>query len=276
MSKSLRAQVSLVFTDEDIFDNLIVPLRENKELSSTIIKLLSVYYTNEEIRDKVEGISMSDIEGSEQVCDSAEAFNQMRQTLAMQGFMFEQVKQSLSEGVSDMETLMKANEMAEESGVVKTESTDNGETVVKLIKEKVTTESAKEDVAETKEKTALEGRVTKIEQSLGKLESMIEKLLEGGISTATPTSNVTNDSQEVPETESSFSESQVLSTSNNVDTNSDSENIKDNTDVADNTASSAEPVMTSQEVSTSEVAEPVVEDNDASSMLDDVLKDLLG
>ena len=105
---------------------------------------------------------------------------------------------------------------------------------------------------------------------------MIEKLLEGGISTVTPTSNVTNDSQEVPETESSFSESQVLSTLNNVDTNSDSENIKDNTDVADNTASSAESVMTSQEVSTSEVAEPVTEDNDASSMLDDVLKDLLG
>ena len=89
-----------------------------------IVKLLYVYYNNEDVRNMIEGISFDDLEGSEQVLNSTEAINKMRQTLAMQDYLFEQAKQTLDDGASEMDALMKVNDIAKQSGVVKTESTD--------------------------------------------------------------------------------------------------------------------------------------------------------
>lgn len=60
MYKILRTQVNLRFTNEDVFNNLVEPLKASRELSGLIVKLLTLYYSNKETRILVRGISLLD------------------------------------------------------------------------------------------------------------------------------------------------------------------------------------------------------------------------
>lgn len=60
MYKTLRTQVNLRFTNEDVFNNLVEPLKASRELSGLIVKLLTLYYSNKETRSLVRGISLLD------------------------------------------------------------------------------------------------------------------------------------------------------------------------------------------------------------------------
>lgn len=243
MSKSLRAQVSLIFSDEDLFDNFVTPLKENKELSGMIVKLLYVYYNNEDVRNMIEGISFDDLEGSEQVLDSTEAINKMRQTLAMQDYLFEQAKQTLDDGASEMDALMKVNDIAKQSGVVKTESTDVGEALVQISLDKPISGVQSEQENKTSNNNELEGRVNKIEEMLGSIMSMLQSGQFNQSSTSTSTEPIIKETEDVKETPILNEDSQVLTPQE---------------DLSENLASE----------------EPVEED--ASSELGDVLQDLLG
>lgn len=61
MYKILRTQVNLRFTNEDIFNNLVEPLKASRELSGLIVKLLTLYYSNKETRNLVRGMLLDDI-----------------------------------------------------------------------------------------------------------------------------------------------------------------------------------------------------------------------
>ena len=60
MYKTLRTQVNLRFTNEDVFNNLVEPLKASRELSGLIVKLLTLYYSNKETRSLVRRISLLD------------------------------------------------------------------------------------------------------------------------------------------------------------------------------------------------------------------------
>ena len=264
MSRSLRAQVSLIFSDEDIFDNFVTPLKENKELSGMIVKLLTAYYNSEDVRNLVEGVSFEDLEGADQVIDSTEAINQMRQTLAMQDFLFEQAKQTLEDGASEMDALRRVNDIAKQSGVVKTEHTESGEALVQLSLENSTLRSEEKQEPKTFDSSNLESRVGKIEEALTNIMNM----LQNGVSNQTTTP---------------IKEEPVV------------EKVEDEPKT---TILNEEPQVPTSEVQEEEVSEPIIEEpvptipepeniiedgsnletseEDASSELGDVLKDLLG
>ena len=182
MSRLLRSQVSLIFENEDLFDNFITPLKKNKELSGTIIRLLQAYYESEEVRALIDGVSFEDvIEDGDKVIDSTEAIdkiNQMRQTLAMQDFLFTQTEQVLEDGVCEMETLMRTNDIARRKGFMKTESTDVGEALVHLSLEDLTLESKNGEEDKPYEDSGLEGRVNKIEKTLTDMASIMKSIQE--------------------------------------------------------------------------------------------------
>lgn len=182
MSRLLRSQVSLIFENEDLFDNFITPLKKNKELSGTIIRLLQAYYESEEVRALIDGVSFEDvIEDGDKVIDSTEAIdkiNQMRQTLAMQDFLFTQTEQVLEEGVCEMETLMRTNDIARRKGFMKTESTDVGEALVHLSLEDLTLESKNGEEDKPYDDSGLEGRVNKIEKTLTDMASIMKSIQE--------------------------------------------------------------------------------------------------
>ena len=265
MSKSLRAQVSLIFTDEDLFDNFVTPLKENKELSGTITKLLSAYYNSTEVQELVEGVSLRGALENEEQSDSTEMFSKMRQTLAMQDYLFEQVKQTLDDGTSDMDVLMKANDLAKQSGVVKTESTDVGEVVTQFKLEDSTLKQKSEQVTEPENSSNLEGRVEKIESTLNELLSLMKA--GQGITPNTAMQDTTSNvnTEDVPKTESLSSVTQVPVV----------EETKESfiSEVqSSSTPTTPEKVEIVEDVINQEV---VKEEEDASDVLKDALADLL-
>ena len=214
MSRLLRSQVSLIFENEDLFDNFITPLKRNKELSGTIIRLLRAYYESEEVRALVDGVSFEDvIEDGDKVIDSTEAIdkiNQMRQTLAMQDFLFTQTEQVLEDGVCEMETLMRTNDIARRKGFMKTESTDVGEALVHLSLEDLTLESKNREDGKPSDNISLEGRVDKIEKTLTDMASIMKSIQEVLSSESISKPATSSADQEDSKTSSLVSEEQVI------------------------------------------------------------------
>ena len=283
MSRSLRAQVSLIFSDEDIFDNFIIPLKENKELSGMIIKLLTAYYNNEDVRNLVEGFSPDEIEFNDQIKDN---ISQLRQTLAMQDFLFVQAKQVLDDGTSDMEALMRVNDITKQSGVVKTEQTDSGEALVQLSLENIISNGATEQEKEVVNNNDLESRVIKIEESLANIMMLLQNSAYNN--TSSVIQNTSTDDK-VPDEENSpslITDSQVSSFTDDikeeipVDTSEDLDLFDDTDATIDDSDFVAPPSIESTQSAGIEVTSQsntgVSSNEDASSELNDVLKDLLG
>ena len=81
---SLRVQLSLIFEDETLYDELITPSKDDKTLCPLIIKLLSAYYYKPDFRALVDEASEKDVEEeSENNTDMQEQFNNARNTIAM-------------------------------------------------------------------------------------------------------------------------------------------------------------------------------------------------
>ena len=264
MSRSLRAQVSLIFSDEDIFDNFVTPLKENKELSGMIVKLLTAYYNSEDVRNLVEGVSFEDLEGADQVIDSTEAINQMRQTLAMQDFLFEQAKQTLEDGASEMDALRRVNDIAKQSGVVKTEHTESGEALVQLSLENSTLRSEEKQEPKTFDSSNLESRVGKIEEALTNIMNMLQNGVSNQTITPIKEEPVVEKVEDEPKTP-------ILNEEPQVPTSEVQEEEVSEPIVEEPVPTIPEPENIIEDGSNLETSE-----EDASSELGDVLKDLLG
>lgn len=129
---SMRAQLSLVFDDENLFDNFIKPYKEGKLLNNLIIKCLSAYYYDEDIRNGVEGQS-KDLSGVDEVTSTQSLVDGIRASLIMQDFLASELQDTIDAGTPDVSQILnKTNEAAEKSGVAKTTKTEYGASVLKL------------------------------------------------------------------------------------------------------------------------------------------------
>ena len=129
---SMRAQLSLLFDDENLFDNFIKPYKEEKLLNNLIIKCLSAYYYDEDIRNGVEGQS-KDLSGVDEVTSTQSLVDGIRASLIMQDFLASELQDTIDAGTPDVSQILnKTNEAAEKSGVAKTTKTEYGASVLKL------------------------------------------------------------------------------------------------------------------------------------------------
>ena len=128
---SQRAQVSLIFYDQELFEELVLPLKEQKMLNSVIIKCLSAYYYNTEVRNLIENIDETAQEDSSSDMDNI--IMNMRNTLAMQSFLADDVKQSVESGMEDIDNILNSvNEKAESTGVVKSTQSEYGNGILMI------------------------------------------------------------------------------------------------------------------------------------------------
>ena len=128
---SQRAQVSLIFYDQELFEELVLPLKEQKMLNSVIIKCLSAYYYNTEVRNLIENIDETAQEDSSSDMDNI--IMNMRNTLAMQSFLADDVKQSVESGMEDIDNILNSvNEKAESTGVVKPTQSEYGNGILMI------------------------------------------------------------------------------------------------------------------------------------------------
>lgn len=129
---SMRVQLSLLFDDENLFDNFIKPYQDEKLLNNLIIKCLSAYYYNESIRNEFES-QTEDLSGVDEVTDTQSLVDGIRASLTMQDFLADELQKTIDAGTEDLpQILNKTNEAAEKSGVVKTTKTEYGSAVLKI------------------------------------------------------------------------------------------------------------------------------------------------
>lgn len=98
---SMRAQLSLLFDDENLFDNFIKPYKEEKLLNNLIIKCLSAYYYDEDIRNGVEGQS-KDLSGVDEVTSTQSLVDGIRASLIMQDFLASELQDTIDAGTPDV------------------------------------------------------------------------------------------------------------------------------------------------------------------------------
>lgn len=129
---SMRAQLNLLFDDENLFDNFIKPYKDEKLLNNLIIKCLSAYYYDENIRKGIEG-QTEDFSGVEEVTSTQSLVDGIRKSLIMQDFLASELQKTIDAGNPDVsEILNRTNEAAEKSGVAKTTQTEYGASVLKI------------------------------------------------------------------------------------------------------------------------------------------------
>ena len=129
---SMRAQLNLLFDDENLFDNFIKPYKEEKLLNNLIIKCLSAYYYDEDIRKGIEG-QTEDLSGVDKVTDTQSLVDGIRASLIMQDFLASELQNTIDAGTEDLpQILNKTNEAAERSEVAKTTQTEYGASVLKI------------------------------------------------------------------------------------------------------------------------------------------------
>lgn len=111
-----RVQLSLLFSDTDVYEGLIVPWKANRELNHLIIKLLSAYYYSDEIRGLVDTFGEEEI-----ICEDTTNFSQVienaKSTLAYMSMLTEGARTVLADGIDDINNIASATggEPAKES-----------------------------------------------------------------------------------------------------------------------------------------------------------------
>lgn len=130
---SMRAQLSLLFDDENLFDNFVIPYKNEKLLNSIIIKCLSAYYYNEEVRNLIEGTNLDEVSDSEEVTSTQSLVDGIRASLIMQDFLASELQNTIDAGTEDVSNILnRTNDVAEQTGVAKTTTTEYGASVLKI------------------------------------------------------------------------------------------------------------------------------------------------
>lgn len=147
---SMRAQLSLMFDDENLFDNFVKPYKDEKLLNNLIIKCLSAYYYNEEVRNLIEGTSLDDVADSEEVTSTQSLVDGIRASLIMQDFLASELQNTIEAGTEDVSSILnRTNEAAEKSGVAKTTQTEYGASVLKIEQHNLNIGGTQESQAQT-------------------------------------------------------------------------------------------------------------------------------
>lgn len=129
----MRAQVSLMFDDADLFENFITPCKEERRLNGIIVKCLKAYYLDERVRSMIEGGVDSEEVNSEEVKTTQSICDSIRAGLIMQNYLAEELKQTVEDGVEDIEGILsQTNKRAEDHGFGTAYQTKSGSTILQL------------------------------------------------------------------------------------------------------------------------------------------------
>lgn len=144
----MRAQISLQFADADLFENFVTPYKENRLLNSLIIKCLSAYYYNEDVRNLIEGTSMSDATNGEEVQSTQSIVDNIRASLVMQDYLATELQSTIDNGTEDIDNILnKTNEVARQTGVAKPSKTESGSNVLQIETKNLNNEGSDESSA---------------------------------------------------------------------------------------------------------------------------------
>lgn len=109
----MRIQLSLNVNDETLIKEFIEPYKKGRALDSLIIKCLSVYFYNEDIRNLIEGTSIEDTSEEKKAQEHQKLCDDIQASLLIQNYVSSNLQNIIALGTEDNK-----NEVSE-SGVEK-------------------------------------------------------------------------------------------------------------------------------------------------------------
>lgn len=189
----MRAQVSLMFSDPDLYQNFIEPIRNNKELSRLIVRCLTAYYYDEGVRALVEGTVPEVAQATVTMEDSMSVIADIRNALTAQAFLCDEAENILQGGVADMgDMLGSVNSFAEGSGVMKTEKNPYGGSVYRLTAKNQDNKPLPQDSEKTSESSGSSDQLAWLCETVTKMMKALENY--GIMSSTQPTNKLTEES----------------------------------------------------------------------------------
>lgn len=122
-----RVSVSLVIDDDKLYNSFILPNKHQRTLNNIIIKCLTAYFYDEDIRKAILGSMANVVKIKEDNKDLQSKFDSIKSTLLMQDFYAQQMSSLLEEGQELTEDMLRsANNRAAQQGNYETQKTTSG------------------------------------------------------------------------------------------------------------------------------------------------------
>ena len=152
---AMRAQCSLIFSDEDLYANFILPMKEQRELNNIIIKCLEAYYYNEEVRNSIQSYDLEEQDDEDNIIENTtqSVVDNIRSTLALQSFCVTELENTIQDGTDTFSDILnKSSDIMEEQAFVKPAKKDDFSAGVPLLTLKTPkeVEEIKEDLSSNK------------------------------------------------------------------------------------------------------------------------------
>lgn len=207
-----RAQCSLIFADDEIFDNLIIPLKESKALNEFLVKLATLYYRDDRVRSIVdEGIVDADKEAEQK---RAEMYTAINESLAVMEYLADEGKNVVDDGASMLESVLAG---AEESGMATHEESDLGTGFTKFNIGNPKIEAKETKHEPTASEQGSEARVSRLENEVSDIKNMLLELQRSITNLGSVKVSSTNESEVTTEKEEITSQNTIANNTSSID-----------------------------------------------------------
>lgn len=107
MSSIPRIQLSLTFDDIEFFHNYIKPVKDNREITPLIMRLLEAYFLDTNVQRVVDSFGLEDVGTEDLIQDEFhDSISKAKDTLAMMSVLSESVKDIINMGQMDIEDMV--------------------------------------------------------------------------------------------------------------------------------------------------------------------------
>lgn len=251
-----RAQFSILFEDDELYDNFIVYQKSQKTLRPLVLKLLTAYYYNDEVRDLVDGVNDEDDSGvSGANSEMVEYFRQCQESLAMMSVYADGLQDLTEDSIDKFSEF--TNDLAEKTGGTTSKETDFGNTTVQLSLEKVSQSVPNQEAPKQYRGSSEDERLDTIENSITYLTSLVKTLVQQGNLQGVDFSQTQAGSGVQEIFDSLNSDSQEVLTQDNIEEKS----VENNAEMTEEDGQAKEEVSTNPE--------------DAGQVFDDLISDVM-
>ena len=192
-----RLQLSLQFEDDKAFNEFIYPMKQDRRIHKFVINLLLAYFYRDDMKEafqnyEIFGAGKPDDEENVQADNAtSDICNNIRNVLAMQGFIASELQNTIENGTEDVSNILnQANNKAQETGVARATQNEYGTSILQieeLISSPTASETSEKNTAQnTNDNNAillLTQAILKLAEASGNSEVMA---LVGGSPKVTP------------------------------------------------------------------------------------------
>lgn len=173
MNKVLRAQMSIIFDDVTMYNEFITPLKANKELGAFVLKLLTAYYYNDNVRALIDA-DISDSESAESSPGTNDYLEKVRNTFFVMNSFIDSAKGSIDEGIKNMQSFADSFSSSEDT------HTDFGRPVLNLtVPSEIQPKAEPVSVNDNKDDST-KAELEDLKQDISELKNLVRALTSGG------------------------------------------------------------------------------------------------